>query len=172
MKTAIISSSQSPESKSYILCRQIEKRLLEKGVDVVFVDTKEYTLGTYNKQTEDNKKVAELIKGCDNYVFGMAVYQYSFNANLKIIFDTCMSECDNKLFGMLVSAGGQKGYLSYMQPIQICMNEWRMIPLPRVVYCNSGDFEFTEETKVPGEDLRARLDEFADNFHTIGEKLM
>ena len=171
MKTAIISSSQNLDSKSYILCREVEKELLEKGVEVVFIDAKEYTLGTFFRKNEDNKKLAELIKGCDNFIFGMAVYQYSFNANLKIILDTCMDECENKLFGALVAAGGQKSYLCYMDLVKVCMNEWRMIPLPRVVYCNSSDFEFNSEKLVPGQDLNTRIKEFANDFHSLAKKL-
>jgi|SRR5210317_1699716 len=171
MKTAIISSSQNPESKSFILCKIVEKLLSEKGVDVVFIDGKDYMLGTYHKQTQDNQKIADKIKDCDNFIFGMAVYQYSFNANLKIILDTCMNECDNKLFGTLVAAGGQKSYLSYMDLVSCCMNEWRMIPLPRVVFCNSSDFEFSGSETNPNEDLNSRLTEFADDFYKIAKKL-
>lgn len=172
MKTAIISSSQNPDSKSYILCKEVEKELLDKGVEVVFIDGKDYTLGTFYKQTPDNKKLAELIKGCDNFIFGMAVYQYSFNANLKLILDTCMDECENKLFGALVAAGGQKSYLCYMDLVKVCMNEWRMIPLPRVVYCNASDFEFNAEKPIPGQDLESRIKEFAKDFYSLGKKLI
>tara|TARA_Y100001970_G_scaffold289591_1_gene420478 strand:- start:3203 stop:3724 length:522 start_codon:yes stop_codon:yes gene_type:complete len=172
MKTAIISSSQNLNSKSYLLCKEVEKLLIEKGVEVVFIDGKDFSLGTYHKQTEDNKKVANLIKDCDNFIFGMAVYQYSFNANLKLILDTCMDECDNKLFGTLVAAGGQKSYLCYMDLVKCCMNEWRMIPLPRVVFCNSSDFEFNAEKTIPSQDLETRLIEFANDFEKIGQKLI
>ena len=74
-----------------------------------------------------------------------------------------------KFFGIICAAGGERSYLSTQHLTQICMNEWRMIQLPRIIYATGKDFE---ENKVNNKDLLERLDVFSEEFNTIGKKLI
>jgi hypothetical protein len=49
------------------------------------------------------------------------------------------------------------------------MNEWRMIQLPRIVYATGKDFE--DDTKS-NDDLKDRIKLFAEEFSSIGKKLI
>ncbi len=170
MKTAIISSSLNPESKSFIMCKAVEAELIKQGAEVIFVDARDYKLGPLFQTTPDNDKLAEKVKDADNFVFGMALYDYSVNDNLKIILDTCIDpKLDHALFGIICAAGGDKSYLSTMHLSQICMNEWRMMQLPRVIFGTGKDFD---QKGINCENLKERVVKFADELYTLGSKLL
>ena len=71
----------------------------------------------------------------------MGVHCYSVNDSLKILLDTCFSKAHSKFYGILCMAGGEKSFLSTMHLTQICMNEWHMIQLPRIIYATGKDFD-------------------------------
>ena len=111
----------------------------------------------------------EKIKECDNLIFGMGVHCYSINDSLKIILDNCLEKATGKFFGILCSAGGEKSYLSTIHLTQICMNESRMIQLPRIVYATKNEFN---EDVILNNDLIKRMELFSEEFYTIGKKLI
>ena len=55
-----------------------------------------------------------------------------------------------------------------MHLTQICMNEWRMIQLPRVLYASKGDFS---KDKIISTDVKERIKLFTSEFFEIGTKL-
>ena len=55
-----------------------------------------------------------------------------------------------------------------MQLTQICMNEWRMMQLPRIVYATGKDFK---EDIIISSEVLERIALFSEEFHTIGNKL-
>ena len=141
MRTLILSSSLSVESKSYLLCRKTYKILTEK-VDCQLFDARSISLRAFhNEATEGMKKLKQEIKNSDNIIIGMGVHCYSINDSLKIILDNCFEDAEGKFFGILCAAGGEKSYLATQHLSQICMNEWRMIQLPRIIYATKKDFQ-------------------------------
>ena len=106
------------------------------------VDAREMELVPYhNEPTASMKALNEKVANADNIIFGMGVHCYSINDGLKIILEACCSDAEGKFFGIICAAGGERSYLSTMHLSQICMNEWRMIQLPRIVYATGKDFE-------------------------------
>ena len=170
MKTLIISSSLSPDSKSFILCSEVNNELLERGIESKIIDAREIKLTAYHyKESLKMKDLSKEISKADNLIIGMGVHCYSINDSLKIILDNCFNDVTGKFFGILCAAGGEKSYLSTMHLTQICMNEWRMIQLPRVIYGTSKEFK---ENKIISKDLNERIIQFSEEFITIGKKLM
>lgn len=171
MKTMIISSSFSTHSHSYELCRATEAELdKRKDVETRFVDLRHFELLPCHKgQTEDMDRLAEWTAEADNFIFGMGVHCYTVNDGLKMFLDTCFKEVTGKFFGIVCAAGGEKSYLSTMHLTQICMNEWRMIQLPRVVYASSVDFH---EHRIANAEVLRRVAVFADEFADIGQRLV
>mgnify|MGYP001028062873 CR=1 FL=1 len=171
MKTLIISSSLSPKSRSYILCKSVFEGLKKKKVDVELFDARKIELlPHYRELTSGMKKLAQKVMNADNVIFGMGVHNYSVNDSLKIMLDSFSNEaCEEKFFGIVCAAGGQNSYLSTMHLTQICMNEWRMIQLPRIVYATGKDFE---GDKLVSENVIERVDLFCEDFVKIGKKLM
>ena len=114
------------------------------------------------------KDLSKEISKADNLIIGMGVHCYSINDSLKIILDNCFNDVTGKFFGILCAAGGERSYLSTMHLTQICMNEWRMMQLPRIVYATGKDF--TEDT-ISSTEVLERIELFSEEFHTIGNKL-
>jgi len=170
MKTLIVSSSLSPKSRSFILCKEIYNRLSVKGIEVKMIDAREIDLRPCHKKiSESMTKLSNEVDYADNIIIGMGVHCYSVNDGLKIILDNCFGKSTGKFFGIICAAGGERSYLSTQHLTQICMNEWRMIQLPRIVYATGKDFK---EDKVSNKDLIERLDVFSEEFNMIGSKLI
>ena len=170
MNTLILSSSLSKESKSFLLCKAVEKQLKNKGVNCTFFDIRKIKIQAYHLEiTKGMKSLTEMINKTDNIIIGMGVHCYSFNDSLKILLDNCFNGATEKLFGIICAAGGEKSYLSTMQLTQICMNEWRMIQLPRIVYATKEDF--TENT-ITSDEVIERIKIFCEEFNKIGKKLI
>ena len=170
MKTLILSSSLSPNSRSFILCNEVFKYLSNKEVECTIIDARNIPmLPTHNRLTTEMEALSETINKTDNIIIGMGVHCYSINDSLKILLDTCFSKANGKFYGILCAAGGEKSYLSTIHLTQICMHEWRMIQLPRIVYATSKDFI---ENKISSTELFERLEIFSEEFHQIGSKLL
>ncbi|MEE2954360.1 MAG: NAD(P)H-dependent oxidoreductase [Bacteroidota bacterium] len=171
MQTLIISSSLSPKSRSYILCEYLAGELKENGVTVEIFDARKIKLSScHSEMTQGMNKLKNKVKACDNIIFGMGIHNYSISDSLKIILDNCIDGASGKFFGILCAAGGERSYLATMHLTQICMNEWHMIQLPRIIYATSK--EFNEENKISNPEIKKRLKNFAQEFYTIGRKLI
>ena len=170
MRTLIISSSLSGTSRSFILCKQIQELLQKEGVDTTFVDARELDLLPCHKgMSSSMEELSKQVEETDNIIFGMGVHCYSVNDSLKIILDNCCNKVEGKFFGVACAAGGEKSYLSTMHLTQICMNEWRMIQLPRIVYATGKDFT---DDKVSSPEVKERIKLFTKEFAAIGKKLI
>ena len=170
MNTLILSGSVSENSRSFLLCKAVEQQLIAKGDTITFVDARKIPMYPVHRRiTDEMQQLAEQVKQADNIIIGMGVHCYSVNDALKVLLDACFSAAGGKFFGILCAAGGERSYLSTMHLTQICMNEWRMIQLPRIVYATKKDF--TEDIITSTEVLK-RIELFSEEFHTIGRKLL
>lgn len=169
MKTLILSSSLSKNSRSYLLCKAVMEELIAKGDSITFVDAINIPMQpVHRERTREMETLAKQVDEADNIIIGMGVHCYSVNDSLKILLDACFGKATGKFFGILCAAGGERSYLSTMQLTQICMNEWRMIQLPRIVYATGKDFK---EDIIISSELLERIALFSEEYHTIGNKL-
>ena len=169
MNTLILSSSLAVNSRSYLLCKAVEQELLDKGDNIIFVDAREIPMQpTHKGLTDKMETLTKQVEEADNIIFGMGVHCYSINDSLKILLDACFGKATGKFFGILCAAGGERSYLSTMHLTQICMNEWRMMQLPRIVYATGKDFT---EDNISSTEVLERIELFSEEFHTIGNKL-
>ena len=170
MNTLILSGSVSENSRSFLLCKAVEKHLITKGNTITFVDARKIPMHpTHREITDEMQQLAEQVKQADNIIIGMGVHCYSVNDALKILLDTCFSASTGKFFGILCAAGGERSYLSTMHLTQICINEWRMIQLPGIVFATEKDFK---EDIITSTEVLERIKLFSEEFHTIGRKLL
>jgi FMN reductase len=148
----------------------VEKQLLSKGNTITFVDSRKIPMNPVHREiTDEMQQLAEKVKQADNIIIGMGVHCYSVNDALKILLDACFSDATGKFFGILCAAGGERSYLSTMQLTQICMNEWRMMQLPRIVFVTKKDFK---EDVITSTEVLERIEVFSEEFHAIGRKLL
>ena len=170
MKTLILSSSLSKNSKSFVLCKKVQKQLLSEKVNVTLVDARKISINKYHQKDNDDKKwLSTQIKKNDNIIIGMGVHNFSINDNLKIILDNCFAEANGKFFGIICAAGGEKSYLSTIHLTQICMNQWKMIQLPQIIYATHSDFK---DNKIVSSALTEIIKKFCNEFYSIGKKLL
>lgn len=170
MNTLILSGSIAEDSRSYLLCKVVEEQLLSKGNNITFVDARDIPMHPVHRGlTPEMETLAEQVKQADNIIIGMGVHCYSVNDALKILLDACFSGATGKFYGILCAAGGERSYLSTMHLTQICMNEWRMMQLPRIVYATGKDFK---EGIITSTEVLERIELFSEEFHTIGNKLL
>ena len=170
MNTLILSGSVSENSRSFLLCKAVEKKLIAKGNTITFVDARKIPMYPVHREiTDEMQQLAEQVKQADNIIIGMGVHCYSVNDSLKVLLDACFSAAGGKFFGILCAAGGERSYLSTMHLTQICMNEWRMIQLPRIVFATGKDFK---EDVISSTEVLERIDLFSEEFHLIGHKLL
>ena len=170
MKTLILSSSLAENSRSYLLCKAVEQELIAKGDNITFVDARNIPMQPVHRGlSPEMETLAKQVEQADNIIIGMGVHCYSINDALKILLDACFGKATGKFFGILCAAGGERSYLSTMQLTQICMNEWRMMQLPRIVYANGKDFK---ESIITSAEVLERIEVFSEEFHSIGNKLV
>ena len=170
MKTLILSSSLAENSRSYLLCKAVEQELIAKGDNITFVDARNIPMQPVHRGlSPEMETLAKQIEQADNIIIGMGVHCYSINDALKILLDACFGKATGKFFGILCAAGGERSYLSTMQLTQICMNEWRMMQLPRIVYATGKDFK---ENIITSAEVLERIEVFSEEFHSIGNKLV
>lgn len=168
MKTLILSSSLSENSRSFLLCKAVKEELIAKGDNITFVDARNIPIQPVHRGlSPEMETLVKQVEQADNIIIGMGVHCYSVNDSLKILLDTCFGKATGKFFGILCAAGGERSYLSTMQLTQICMNEWRMMQMPRIVYATGKDFK---EDIITTEVLE-RIVLFSEEFHSIGNKL-
>jgi FMN reductase len=169
MKTLILSSSLSENSRSYLLCKAVKEELIAKGDNITFIDARNIPMQpTHKVITPEMATLAKQVDEADNIIFGMGVHCYSVNDSLKILLDACFGKATGKFYGILCAAGGERSYLSTMHLTQICMNEWRMMQLPRIVYATGKDFK---EDIIISSEVLERIALFSEEFHVIGNKL-
>jgi len=170
MNTLILSSSLSENSRSYLLCKAVEQELISKGNNITFVDSKEIPMQPFHREiSEEMKALSEQVGKADNIIIGMGVHCYSINDSLKVLLEGCFGKATGKFFGILCAAGGERSYLVTQHLTQICMNESRMMQLPRVVYATGNDFT---ENRIISKELSERIELFSEEFHSIGNKLL
>tara|TARA_B100001758_G_scaffold247957_1_gene269134 strand:- start:7320 stop:7835 length:516 start_codon:yes stop_codon:yes gene_type:complete len=170
MNTLILSSSLSKNSRSFLVCKNVQKELKRQGVKCKLIDAREMKIQPYHLGiTKEMEYLTKIINKTDNIIIGMGVHCYSINDSLKILLDNCFEGATNKFFGILCAAGGDRSYLSTMHLTQICMNEWRMIQLPRVIYVTGKDF--TNDV-ITSDEVLERIKIFCTEFNNIGKKLI
>ena len=170
MNTLILSSSLAANSRSYLLCKAVEKELIAKEDNITFVDARNIPMQPVHRGlSPEMETLAKQVEQADNIIIGMGVHCYSVNDALKILLDACFGKATGKFFGILCAAGGERSYLSTMQLTQICMNEWRMMQLPRIVYATGKDFE---KDNITSTEVLERIVIFSEEFHSIGNKLV
>ena len=108
MKTLIISSSLSENSRSYLLCKAVKEELIAKGDNITFVDARNIPMQPVHRGiSTEMETLAKQVEQADNIIIGMGVHCYSVNDSLKILLDTCFGKATGKFFGILCAAGGE-----------------------------------------------------------------
>lgn len=149
MKIVIISSSLSSESKSRILVKTVKEYLVSQGVEVSFIDIRDYELPLYAVNDTRAFEKVELIKKeileADGLIIGTPIYNFSVASGLKNLIEHTGSAWSNKVVGVVCAAGGQRSYMAVLPFINSLMLDFRCVVMPNFVYAHPDDFNDKNE---------------------------
>ncbi|MFD1452806.1 MULTISPECIES: NADPH-dependent FMN reductase [Oceanobacillus] len=141
-------SGSTVGSKTRIAVKQalyyIQKAYTE--VDIELIDLKEYNIvfsdgRPYQDYTGDTDIVLKKIMQADRYLIGMPVFQASIPGTLKNIFDLLpMDAFQNKIVGLLATAGTAKHYLVPEQHVKPILHYMHARVIPKYVFIEEKDY--------------------------------
>lgn len=154
------------------MARFVKSKLeAESDVQVDWVDLQETSLPLCDGGSAyGHPAVIELgqrMDDADAYVFATPVYNFDANAALKNLVELVGRKTENKLVGILASAGGAMSYMSPMALANSLMLDFRTIILPRFVYALGSDWD-GDNAKAP---IAERMEQFSEHFLDLGRKL-
>ncbi len=143
-QVTIIATSLSEGSKSQVLARRLEKRLLDAGVGCVFFDLREVPLplcgAAESWQDANVAKIAEAVGGSSHVVFAVPVYNYYVNAAAKNVVELVGQAFTHKVISFICAAGGANSYMSVMAFANHLMLDFRSVIVPRFLYVQPKDW--------------------------------
>jgi FMN reductase len=164
----VLSASLSPESNSRLLAREAERVLAADGVDVQFVDLRDYPLplcdGGAAYGHPNVAKLRTLIAAASAVIVATPIYNYDGNAALKNLIELTGRAWENRVVGFLCAAGGQASYMSIMGFANSLMLDFRCLIVPRFVYATGEAFA---GDKITDADQLRRVAELARATHRL-----
>ena len=85
-------------------------------------------------------ELVQLLEEADGVILVFPVYNFNMNATLKAVIEHGGPAMAGKVVGLMASAGGRHGYMSFLSVIQGLMFDLRCWIVPRQVYALSEDF--------------------------------
>ncbi len=177
MNVAVVSCSLHPNSRSYVLAREIAAYLPELGAKVAFHDLREYDLELRGRpgahETDQAREIADSLRQADAILVAVPIYCFDVNAAAKNLVELTGGAWEGKVVGFLCAAGGRSSYMSVMPLSNSLMLDFRCIIIPRFVYATGDDFENdrAEDMRVGSEGIKDRIRELAEAAVRIGGAL-
>ena len=168
MTIAIISCSLNPQSRSYVLARQVETYIQERDVAVQFFDLRDHDLGFCGQPEARNHPAVGMfqkaIQQAAAVLVAVPIYNYDVNAAAKNLIELTGRAWTYKPVGFMCAAGGQSSYMSLMSLANSLMIDFRCFIIPRFVYATGEAFgnDRMPDLYVADENVRERLCELAD----------
>lgn len=168
MTIAILSCSLNPQSRSYVLARQVESYIREREVAVQFFDLRTCDLDFCGRPEARNrpdvKVLQNAIQQAAAVLMAVPIYNYDVNAAAKNLIELTGRAWTYKPVGFMCAAGGQSSYMSLMSLANSLMLDFRCFIIPRFVYATGEAFgkDRTPDIFVADENVRERLRELAD----------
>lgn len=168
----IISSSLHPTSRSRILAREVDQRLVACDRETQFFDLSEQMLppcdGASAYGHENVIALAEQIRAARSIFIASPVYNYDVNAAIKNAVELTGKAWTGKLVSLLLAAGGQGSYMSAMGLANSLMLDFRCLIVPRFVYATGECFE---GESLADEDITTRVQTLVDETIDLCDRL-
>ena len=175
MKIVIISSSLTKESNSLILAKYAQKYIQKKAdIEVQLINLQDHPLPLCcPDDAEMNKNVIGLenvISAADALIFSTPIYNYEVNAALKNLLDLTGKAWNEKVIGMMCSAGGNNSYMAVMGFANSLMLNFRCIIIPRFVYASDDAFN-EAKNEISSKKIISRIKELCDTTIKLGKAI-
>ncbi|MEZ4712924.1 MAG: NAD(P)H-dependent oxidoreductase [Caldilineaceae bacterium] len=167
MKILVISCSLHPQSRSYVLARQMIQELQALEASPTLYDLRDLDLpfcdAVTAHKTETARAIIEAIEGADAILMAVPIYNYDVNAAAKNLLELGLRAWNNKIVGFMCAAGGRASYMSVMSLANSLMLDFRCLIVPRFVYATGSDFGDDRQPTmhIASDVIQERLQELA-----------
>ncbi|MDA1191631.1 MAG: NAD(P)H-dependent oxidoreductase [Candidatus Poribacteria bacterium] len=168
MNIAVFSCSLHPQSRSYVLAKDLSEDFAALEATVEFFDLRDYELGFCGAPGARNSPGLDDLRGAihraDAIILAVPIYNFDVNAAAKNLIELTGKAWNDKLVGFVCAAGGRASYMSVMSVANSLMLDFRCLIVPRFVYALGDDFDNdrTPEMTVGNDDIRKRLTQLAE----------
>ncbi len=164
MSFLVISSSLNRESKSYLLAREAERLLKQRGQKTDFLDLRKVRLPHCDGDTTFNSRSVTRIKAriakATCILIATPVYNYDTAASAKNLVELTGDAFRGKTVGFLVAAGGQGSRMAHLGLANSIMLDFQALIIPQFVYADKT--AFTADGKIASEPVEKRFVELID----------
>ena len=173
MNITIISCSLHPQSRSYVLAKELSEKLSHLGAESPLVDLRKHPAplcGTSGASENPHVQfLQESIEQARSIILTVPIYNYDINSAAKNMIELTGRRWSKKVVGFACAAGGHSSYMSVMSIANSLMLDFRCLINPRFVYATGDDFgnDRTPQMFVQSEKINERLDELAKSTFTL-----
>jgi NAD(P)H-dependent FMN reductase len=155
----IVSTSLSEESRSTTLCEHGHSFLTQKGITSRHESLQDYRVLPYGMDgSEGLDSLGDAFDTSDAIIFGFPVYNYNMNASMKAVIERFGRSMNDKVIGLMMSAGGQASYMSGLVVANSLSLDFRSWIVPRFVYATKTAFG---EKGVTDPEIASRIESLA-----------
>lgn len=171
MKCAIILGSIRIGRQSHRVAYYLERRLREKGVDVLMIDLAEHPLpmmeednGLLRSPADDVSIIGAQLKEADAMILVSPEYHGSFTGVLKNALDFYWAEFKKKPIGVVTTGSGKMGGINASSQMQHVILSLGGYPLPTKLLIPEIQHAFNENFEPLRDDIIRNSDRFLNEF--------
>ncbi len=113
-------------------------------------------------------ELIQTLTDAEGVILVFPVYNFNMNATLKAIIEHGGPAMAGKVVGLMASAGGRHGYMSFISAIQGLMFDLRCWIVPRQVYALAEDFT---DGRLSNDDVLRRVGELVATTADMARRL-
>ncbi len=172
MKIAILNSNLAPGGKTGNLVDELYALFQADGHDAETFHAGDLELphcdGYLCYKDKKTIALAEALAPVEAIVLVSPVYNYDLNAAAKNLIELTGNSWKGKAVGLVVTAGGERSYLSPLGFMNSLGSDYRCLVSPRFVYVSRSDF--SEDNTLPADSpVRDRLGFLAREIPILAE---
>ncbi|HET9278152.1 MAG TPA: NADPH-dependent FMN reductase [Flavitalea sp.] len=171
MKCAIILGSIRIGRQSHRIAYYLEKKLRERGIDVIMIDLAEHPLpmmeednGRLRSPADDISIVGAKLKEADSMILVSPEYHGSFSGVLKNALDFYWAEFKKKPIGVVTTGSGKMGGINASTQMQHVVLSLGAYPLPTKLLIPEIQYAFNDQYEPLREDIIKNSDRFLNEF--------
>jgi FAD reductase [NAD(P)H] len=154
-------------SKTLVLVKKVleEVNNYSPEIETELLDLKQYSMQVCDgrdpsNDSEDTKKVMQMVSSADFYVIGTPIFQGSLTGVLKNLFDLVhVPAIRNKVMGFVANGGTYQHYLVIENQLKPIAGYFRAFVAPSYVYAHND--HFNENNEISDQDVLERITQLA-----------
>ncbi|MBT3341955.1 MAG: NAD(P)H-dependent oxidoreductase [Gemmatimonadetes bacterium] len=166
---ALIDAGLGQKSLTSALCQHAAESADESSVQVTTFCANDHHILPYGEPgVEGAEDLTQTLSAADGVILVFPVYNFNMNATLKAVIEHGGPAMEGKVVGLMASAGGRFGYMSFVSVIQGLLFDQRCWIVPRQVYALAEDFS---EGRLSNADVLRRVRELVETTADMARRL-